>query len=83
MASRPMPRLDAMSSVLLNCSGPVTGGLASECDPSGTGPLARCCEEVYPVIPVHSDPAAIMTHHHIVDATYTEEPGAELVERVG
>src|SRR5262249_26082235 len=77
-----MPKRTDLQSILIIGAGPIVIGQACEFDYSGAQACKALRQEGYPVILVNSNPATIMTHPKMADATYIEPIRWETIERI-
>src|SRR4051794_4515945 len=80
--SRPMPRRDDITKILLIGSGPIVIGQAAEFDYSGAQACKVLLSEGYEGVLVNSNPATIMTDPEFADRTYVEPLTVESVTAV-
>src|ERR1044072_1465126 len=77
-----MPRRKDLESILIIGSGPIVIGQACEFDYSGTQACKAPKKEGLRVILINSNPATIMTHPELADATYVEPLTVEVLDKV-
>ena len=77
-----MPRDTSIRKVLVIGSGPIVIGQAAEFDYAGAQACRVLKAEGVDVVLVNSNPATIMTDHHLADEIYLEPLNAETLRRI-
>ena len=77
-----MPRDYTIKKVLVIGSGPIVIGQAAEFDYAGTQACRVLQQEGIETILVNSNPATIMTDHHMADSIYFEPLTPDTVKRI-
>ena len=77
-----MPKRTDIHKILVIGSGPIVIGQAAEFDYAGAQACRVLREEGVNVVLVNSNPATIMTDHHLADEIYLEALNKETIRRI-